>query len=807
MRAVLQDVRYAVRGFRQSPAFALVAVATLALAVGSTTAVVSLTRAALVKSLPYAEPENLVHLWMTDPNGRHEFAYPDYLDARRDTRAFADIGGYAGGLKGVLQLPSESVPVRAASASASFFSTLGIVPAVGRTFEAADERPNAPRSVVLGYRLWRERFAGDPSVVGRSLVLNGSPRRIAGVLPAAFNFAPALGAEIWINLRIDDDRMRRNLWWFNLVARVKPEIGPKKARDDLARVFGDLAQRFPDSHTGTGVQVVPLADQILGPVRNVLTALLGAVGAVLLIACANIAGLLLGRATARRREIAIRAALGASARRLVAQLFTESLLLAGIGGAAGVLFSVAIVRGLIAAIPEAQAAAMPYLEHARLDGSVLLAGLAATIAAGLLFGLAPSYQIARATGADPLRETHASEGRQSHRMRSALVTGEIAIAIVLLAGAGVMIRSTLALLRVDPGFETRNLLTLQVALPPSPRYEGRDRLAAFHAELLSRVRAVPGVRAAGTVDVLPLSGGGNTVNFAIEGTPVLPGHENEANIRSISTDYFRDMGIPLITGRPFGPEDRDGGPKTVIVNRSLARRFFGGANPVGKKVRFTFNDRQPYREIVGGVGDENQKSLDEEPAPVIYASYLQSLDDSMSVVIRASGDPERLGPSVKAAILAIDPAIMVVDVTTMGQMISDAPSTFLRRYPALLIGGFAAVALLLAAIGLYGIMTFAVARRSREIGIRLALGAQRREVVGMVLSSGGRVVAAGLALGLAGAVATTRVLSSILFRVRPLDPVSLALVSILLAAVALLACWLPARRAAGVDPASALRNE
>ncbi len=807
MTGLLQDVRFALRGLRNHPGFTSVAILTLALAVGSTTAVVSLTRAALVKSLPYADPSELVHLWMTDSNGKHELAYPDYLDLRRETHAFADMGGYVGGQKGILQLSGESLPIRGAAASASFFSTLGIVPATGRTFEPADELPGAPRSVVLGYRLWRERFAADPSVVGQAIVLNGIPRRVAGVLPAGFNFAPALDADLWVNLRVGEQQMRRNLWWFNVVARRRPGLDPKKAADDVARVFGSLSRQFPDSHTGTGIDAVPLDDQILGPVRHILSALLGAVAAVLLIACANIAGLLLGRATSRRKEIAIRAALGASSRRLVSQLLAESFLLAGIGGAAGVLLSVALVRLLLAGIPEAQAAAMPYLTHARLDGVVLLAGLAVTAAAGLLFGLAPSLQIARSAGNDPLRETHSSDGRPAQRMRSALVVGEIAAAIVLLASAGVMIRSTITLLRVDPGFETKNLLTMQVDLPSNPRYEGSDRLTAFHAELLARIRSVPGVRGAGTVSVLPLSGGGDTVNFAIEGRPVVPGHEIEANIRTISAGYFHDMGIPLVAGRSFGPGDRDGGPKTVIVNRSLARRFFGTASPVGRRIRFTFNDRQPYREIVGVVGDENQKGLDAEPNPVVYASYLQSLEDSMRVVVRTAGNPEGLGRSVKAAIQSIDPAIMIVDVSTMGRLISDAPSTFLRRFPALLIGGFAAVALLLAAIGLYGIMAFAVARRTREIGIRLALGAGRRDVIGMVLSAGSRLVAGGLALGFAGAVAATRVLSSIVFRVRPLDPVSLFAVSILLAAVALLACWLPARRAAAVDPMTALRDE
>ena len=807
MSRTAQNIRYALRSFRRSPGFALVAIGTLALAIGTTTAIVSLSRAALTKSLPYRDPERLVHVWVTYPNGEHEASYPDYLDWRSKTVSFEDMGGYVGGLKGTLKLREDAVPVRAATATASFFTTLGVAPILGRGFEPRDDLKNSERVVLLSHRLWAERFGADPGVVGRSIDLNGAPRRVAGVLPPLFNFAPAQGAEIWVNTRIDDERMRRNLWWLNVVARTKPGVSARAAKADFSRVQALLEKAYPDSETGLGIRLVPLRDQVLGPVRPILAALLGAVAAVLLIACANVAGLLLGRASVRRKEIAIRMALGAGARDLVAQLLTESLTLAAIGGAVGILGAHWGVRLLLSGIPEAQAAAMPYLAHAGLDPEVLFAGIALSLATGVLFGLAPALQSARPAPEEALKDGYPAGGRSRNRMRGALVVSEIAVAIVLLTGAGLMLRSTLALLRVDPGFETKNLLTLQIALPSDGRYEDAGRLAAFHDQLMASVRSIPGVRSVGTVDVLPLSGGGNTVNFAIEGKPVLPGQEMEANIRTVSPNYFHDMGIPLAGGRPFDARDVRNAPRTVIVNRTLARRFFGGANPIGRRIRFTFNDKQPFREIVGVVGDENEKSLDADPSPVVYASFFQSLDDSMSLVVRTAGKPEDLGPAVKAAIRALDKDVMVLDVTSMGRLITDAPSTFLRRYPAFLIGLFAALALFLAAIGLYGIMAFAVSCRVREIGIRVALGAQRGDVVGMVLREGSRLVAAGLALGIAGALAATRMLSSILFRTRPFDPPTIAAVSALLAAAALLACYLPARRAANVDPMVALREE
>ncbi len=382
MNRTAQNVRYALRSFRRSPGFSLVAIGTLALAIGTTTAIVSLSRAALTKSLPYRDPERLVHVWVTYPNGEHETSYPDYLDWRSKSAAFEDMGGYVGGLKGSLRLRADSVPVRAATATASFFTTLGVAPILGRGFDARDELPNSERVVLLSHRLWAERFGADPGIVGRSIEFNGSPRRIAGILPSLFNFAPAGGAEIWVNVRLDAERMRRNLWWLNVVARTKPGVSTRKARADLAHVQALLEKAYPDSDSGLGIRLVSLRDQVLGPVRPILAALLGAVAAVLLIACANVAGLLLGRASARRKEIAIRMALGAGSRDLVAQLLTESLTLGAIGGAIGILGAHWGVRLLLSGIPEAQAAAMPYLAHAGLDGEVLLAGIALSLGNG-----------------------------------------------------------------------------------------------------------------------------------------------------------------------------------------------------------------------------------------------------------------------------------------------------------------------------------------------------------------------------------------------------------------------------------------
>jgi predicted permease len=809
MKSFPRNVLYALRSIRRSSGFAGIAIATIALVIGANTAIFSLASAALTKSLPYREPERLVHVEDTSANGEHKASYPDYDDWRKSNRVFEEMGGYLGGNKGTLRLSDGSVQARVGVATASFFPTLGVSPILGRGFLVSEELSTSERVILLSHRIWHERFGGSPGVLGRTIDLNGKPRRVVGILPKDFNFAPAQGADLWVPLRMEPyQRNRRNLWWLDVVARMKPSVSLKAAQADLSVLAGRLEKTYPESNSGLDVKLDSLRDEILGPIRPILAALVGAVVAVLLIACTNIAGLLLGRASSRRKEIAIRVALGARPRDLVAQLLTESLTLGVLGGAAGILWAHWGIKLLLAGIPEEQAASMPYLENAGLDGRVLLFSLALSLLTGVLFGLIPALQSARPAPGEALKSSApASHGLSPHRTRSILVVAEIAVAIVLLTGAGLMLKSTVRLLHVDPGFDRKDLLTLQIA-SGSGKYDTPEKLSAFHESLLARVRGVPGVTAAGTVDVLPLSGGSNTVNFVVGGKNVpLPGHENEANIRVISANYFHDMRVPLIAGRPFDSGDRSGTPKVLVVNRALARRYFGSESPIGKEIKYTYDDRQTFEKIVGVVGDENQVSLDVEPRPVIYECFLQSPDSSMSVVARTAGSPESFAPAVRKAIASLDSDLLVYGEASMDRIISEAPSTFLRRYPAFLIGVFAAAALLLAAIGLYGIMAFAVAQRTREIGIRMALGAERKDVVGMILRDGGRLLVAGLTIGMAGALASSRLLSGFLFGVRPYDPVTLVLVAALLSFAALLACYLPARRAAKVDPIEALRYE
>jgi putative ABC transport system permease protein len=807
MHQLIQDLRYAVRMLVKRPGFALTAIVTLALGIGASTAIFTVVDAALLRGLPYKSPERLYHLWESTPQkeyAQREFSYPDYQDYLQNS-AFEGIAAYTGG-GAILSERGEPEPIAAPSASANFFSVLGVDPFIGRTFQPGDDKPGAPRVVVLTYGLWQRMFGGDRGVLGQALTINDQSCTVVGVLPASFQFAIRPN-DLWLPYQPTPNQLsRRFLHGTNLIGRLKTDVTVAQAQTELSVIARHIAQQYVDSHAGTGLRLIPLQEQVVGTVKPILLVLLGAVGFVLLIACANVASLLLTRALSRQKEVAIRAALGASRWRVVRQLLTEALLLSLIGGAAGLLVANWGVPALVAALPASQLNAMPFLKSLRIDGSILLFSFALSLVTGLVFGLVPALNSSRLDLNGILKEggRNASAGA-GHRLRSALVMTEIALAVVLLIGAGLMMKSLLHLLQVNVGFRTQNLLTMTVVLPAA-KYNDAPRQVAFNDQLKERIQSLPGVGGAGTVNILPLNGG-NTTRFIVEGDPVPPpGQETDANIRSVNESYFQTLGIPLVAGRLFDERDKADAPGVVIIGKSLAERLFAGREPIGRRLTYT-GTKAPPDLIVGVVGDVKITGLDEAIKPVLYYPFRQNSSPVASLVIRTNGDPRALASSVRDAIRSLEPDAALLNVRPMEQVISDSPASFMRRFPALLIGIFAGLALLLASIGIYGVVSYSVSQQTHYIGVRMALGAQTSDILRMVLKQGLVLALSGVALGVVAALALMRLLGSLLFEVKANDAGTFALVVSTLLVVALLACYLPARRATKVDPLVALRYE
>jgi putative ABC transport system permease protein len=809
MRTLWEDLRYGVRALLKNPGFSLIAILTLALGIGANTAIFTVVNAALLRGLPYREPERLVHLWEGTPQKefpRREASYPDFLDWRQN-QSFESMAAYTGG---GFTLTGRDAPerIQGARGSADFFKTLGVEPILGRAFQPGEDQPGAANVVLLSYGLWQRRFGGDSSIVGQSLTLNDSPYTVIGVLPPNFQFAPRGGAEMWTPFAPSEAQLsRRYLHGTNVIARLKPEISTQQATAEMSVIGGRIAAQHAESHTGTSIQIVPLQEEIVGSVKPILLALLCAVWFVLLIVCANVAGLTLVRAAGRAPEIAIRMALGATRARVARQLLTESVALSLIGGAAGLLLARWGVDALVAAIPEARLGAMPYLRNLNLDGSILAFTAALSLGAGIVFGLAPAFQATRRELSESLRAGGKSAIVTRQRLRNGLVVTEIALALVLLIGAGLMTKSLMRLLTVDPGFKTENLFMMAVVLPAAKYAEG-GKVAAFHQQLIARMEALPGVQGAATVGTLPLVGG-NTTRFFVEGEPLPPPDQLiEANIRDVSAGYFRTMGIPLISGRPFNDRDNATAPRAVIVNQTLARRVFPNASNsevVGRRVIFSGSDRTP-NEIVGVVGDEKVNGLDARTTPVVYYPFLQAPSPFTNLIVRAP-NASTLAAAIRKEGLALEPGLTFFGGWTMERLMENLPATFARRYPTYLIGIFAVIALALAAIGIYGVISYSVSQRTREIGVRMALGARRRDVLTLVLKQGMTLTVTGVAIGLVVAFGLTRLMSNLLFSVDASDPTTFAAIVGVLLAVALVACYLPARKAAKVDPMIALRSE
>ena len=811
METLIQDLRYAVRLLAKNPAFTVVTVLTLALGIGANTAIFTVVDAAMLSSLPYKNPERLVQLWETRPNGEMkqlDASYPDYLDWGQQAEVIEGICGYTG-WGGSFTLTGGDRPARieGARVTASFFSVLGVEPILGRAFSSDEERPGADPTVILSYGIWQRRFGADPNLVGQRLILDGKGYTVLGVLPRSFQFAPMGQSELWVPLVPSSDQVnRRFMHWLDVIARLKPGVSIEHAEAQMSATAARIEQEAPESHTGAGIRVVALHDQVIGSVRPLLLVLLGAVGFVLLIACANVANLLLVRAAARRKEMSIRLALGATPGRLVRQLISESTLLALIGGATGLVLAAWGVDLLIAVIPASQIDSMPYLRGLTLNVRAFCFTAALSLMTGIVFGLAPAWQSSKLDLHEALKDGgRISSGSTRRRFRSMLVVSEIALAFVLLVGAGLMIRSTLRLLEVKLGFNPENLMTMRVELP-FPKYAEDDQTRAFHRQLLTRLEALPGVTGVGTVNWLPMQGGPGDLLLVKGQAPPPPGQEPKSSTRVVSSSYFRTMGISLLEGRDFTDRDDQTNPQVLIINRSLATRLFADQDPIGRQLIFAGGEPKPF-EIVGVVDDERVGALDEEAASVVYRPYLQEPWNKLNLVVRSAGNPTSIVNAVTSEVQAIDQDLALYSAATMNQLIADSPSTFLRRYPALLMAVFAAVALMLAAVGIYGVISYSVNQRTNEIGIRIALGAARRDIFTLVLGEGLTLTLIGLGIGLAAATGLTRLLSSLLFGVGTTDPLTFVLIPLILTGAALGACFVPARRAARVDPMFALRHE
>ncbi|HKY06568.1 MAG TPA: ABC transporter permease [Blastocatellia bacterium] len=809
MESFWQDLRYAVRTLAKKPGFTIIAFLTLAIGIGANTAIFTVVDAALLRPLPYRDADRVVHLWESTPQqefGHREASYPDYLDWRDQNSVFTEVAGYN---SRSLTWTGPDVPelLQAGRVTANFFSALGVEPVLGRTFSSGDDLRGAPLTILLSHATWQRRFGGRPDILGQSLTLSGQSATVIGVLPASFQFAPVGDVEIWIPLQpTNNEASRRFMHGTNVIARLKEGVSVEQAEAGMKLIAAQIEQNHNESHAGTGILLVPIREEIVGKVRPILLVLLAAVAFVLLIACANVANLMLTRATARQKEMAIRQALGASRWRLIRQLLTESLALALVGGLGGLLLAVWGIDLLVAGIPAAQLNSMPYLNRLGVDRTILLFTTLLTLVTGIIFGLAPAFQASRLALQESLKEggrTAQSGGRGG--LRNLLVVSEIAMALVMLAGAGLMARSLLNLSKVDPGFNPENVTSMQLSINPA-KYPDAAQAIAFHEQMLARVNSLPGVKGAAAVDILPLVGG-NTTRFVVEGRPTPPpGEEIEANTRDVSNNYFQVMEVPLIAGRYFNEQDRSDSPPVLIINRTLSRRLFPDENPIGRRVIFTSFQSQRY-EIVGVVADLNEGDLDAPAKAVIYGPFSQSPGRFLSLVVRGASNQTSLASSVQSELRAIDGDILIYNVTTLERLIADTPAAFARRYPAFLIGVFAAVAVILAAIGIYGVIAYSVSQRTHEIGVRLALGASKRDIINLVVGQGLALTAAGIAIGFAGAFALTRFLASLLFGVTATDPLVFASIPLVILIVALAACYLPARRATKVDPMIALRYE
>jgi putative ABC transport system permease protein len=809
MQTLFSDLRYGLRVLLRAPGSTAIAVVALALGIGANTAIFSLVDAVLLRPLPYQDPDRLVQVWEDASHvgfPRNTPAPGNYADWRQQNQVFEDM---AASRSATFTLTGRGDPeaVVGRLVTANLFAVLGARPALGRVFTADEDRPGGPPVAVIGDALWRRRFGGDRGVVGSTVEVDGRTTTIVGVMPRDFVY-PQREHEMWLPIAFTPEELaNRRAHYLQVVARLRPDVPLERARADLSAIAQRLQRDFPSSNKDVGAVVIPLADQVLGNTRDAVLVLMIAVGCVLLIACANVANLLLSRATARRREIAVRVALGAGRWRIVRQLLTESVLLALLGGVLGLTIALWSFDLLATFIPEGASRAAALGLDARVLGFTALLA----VATGIVFGLAPALSVSRQDLGDELRAAGAHGFAGSHRrLRGALVVSEVALAFLLLAGAGLMLKAFARVRALDPGFRAENVLTARTLLP-SPRYDDDARRHAFYDAVHERVGNLPGVIAAGYTGFLPLTNRAGTQGFTVEGRPRLPqGEFNDANFRVVSPGYQASLGMPMREGRFIAAGDRLPGPRVVVVNQAFVRKYLPDGAAVGRRIKLGgFDSDEPWMTVVGVVGDVRQMGLEHEARSEMYVPYAQDLGHGFfspkDLAIRVDGDPMALAESVRKAIWEVDPLQPVSDVRPLQALLDGEVAA--RSVQSSLLAGFAALALVLASLGIYGVLSYTVAQRRREIGIRMALGAPAGEVVRMVVRQGLVLWAIGILIGLAAALAVTRALASLLYGVSATDPATFAAGAAVLGLVAAFASWLPARQAARVDPMITLKAE
>jgi len=797
MDTLLKDLRYGIRGLLKRPAFTAVAVLTLGLGIGVNTAIFSVINAVLLKPLPYKDPSRLISF-------RANQSGPDLVDIEAQSKTFASFGGMV--LQPLAYTVAEPIQLQIGQVTGGFFETLGVQPERGRYITAADDKMGGPFVVVLGHDLWVKQFSKDEQILGKTIPLSGNMYTIIGVMPASF-VTPRTSSEAWTPVHVSNPLAAnfRGVHFLRTYGRLAAGVTLEQAKAEMAVIDQNLAAQYPADNKNRATVLFPLHERIVGDSRQSLFILFAAVSFVLLIACANFANLLLARAAEREREFIIRGALGAGRWRLVRQLLTESVLVSLAGGAVAVLLAIWGTNLLVSFKPDN----LPRLSEIAVDGRVLVFTLGISLLTGLVFGLLPAWTASRSGVGEALKEGGRSStaGGARQRLRSAFVVGELAVALVLLVGAGLLIKTFSKLRSVEPGFDPNHMLTMRVELPEN-RYQNVPEQTRFRKQVLAGMNSLPGVQAA-MVSELPLSGDSLDHDFVIEGRPpITPGDEPSLETRSILGDYFKVMRIPLRQGRDFGPQDfDDNAPMIGIVNESVVHQYFQNEDPLGKRIRWARDTTEHWMTIVGVVGDVKHYGLDLPEQPAFYTPYTQISPWKrwMSFAVRTEGDPGSLAQAVKKEIWKVDSQLPVTKVETMDEVAASSFSA--RRFNMSLLSLFAALALVLAAIGIYGVMSYAVTQRTQEIGIRMALGASTLDVLSLIIRNGLLLVVVGTAIGLVGAFALTRLMATLLFGVTPTDALTMFVVSAVLVGVALLACFIPARRATKVDPLVALRYE
>jgi predicted permease len=816
MQTLLQDLRYGIRMLLKQPGFTLIAILTLALGIGANTAIFSIINGVLLRPLAYHEPEQIVTLLH---DGRRPVSPANFLDFRSGSQSFAQMAA-AEAWGGTLSGNDRPEVIGGLLMGDGLFGLLGVQPLLGRTLQPDDYQPGKDHVLVLSHKLWQRVFGGDPQIVGRQLMLSGESYAVVGVMPPQFQFPPfwATRAEMWAPLDLRNRATTRRGNSLRVFARLKPGVGLEQAQAEMDAMSKRLALAYPEANTGLNIRVDQLNEKVVGNVRQALLVLSVAVGFVLLIACANVACLLLARAAARQKEAAVRVALGASRWRILRQLLTESLLLSLSGAAVGMLLAVwgvDWVTALLAGNTDSFNVRLPRLSEIKIDAAALIYAFAVSLATAVLFGLAPALAASKPDLNQILKESGRGMAGGRRRLRETFVVAELALALVLLIGAGLLMNSFVKLQAVDPGFNPRNLLTMTVSLAGASQYVGPSR-AAFYRQLTDRLTALPGVESASAINHLPLAGDTWSTPLTIEGRPLPPpGQEVGATFRVSRPDYFRTMGARLRAGRDFTERDAADAPGVVIINETLARRHWPAEDPIGKRITLDDprdNSRAPqWLTVVGVVQDVKQSSWTDAPSNEIYLSFQQSRSfyagrfASMTMVVRTSIEPQSLAAAVQGEVRALDRSLPVSNVVSMEQVIAD--TLWQQRFNLQLLGLFATLALALAAIGLYGVLSYAVAQRTHEVGLRMALGAQRRDVMKLVVGQGMKLALLGVALGLLASLALTRLMTKLLFEVSATDFTTFAVIALVLLAVALVACWIPARRATKVDPMVALRYQ